>query len=116
IMSPRMLAVFQPADQCQDTDSPYSTIMSTCEQCDVVLVEGDSQVNAPKIEVWRKVISTLPLAAQDRSIVAVVSDDELELATTRWSRTDIRVLADWILAMIRTWRQERSTADAVMSD
>ena len=116
IMSPRMLAVFQPADRPQNTDSSYSTIMAMCKQCDVVLVEGDSQVDAPKIEVWRKVISTLPLAAEDGSIVAVVSDDELELATTRWSRTDIRVLADWILAMIRTWRRERSTADAVMSD
>jgi hypothetical protein len=65
--------------------------------CRLVLVEGDSQTNAPKIEVWRSELGTPPLAGRDRSILAIVSDDVLPIETKVFRRSDVAGLVDWIL-------------------
>ena len=43
--------------------------------CDLVLVEGDIETAADKIEVWRAGVSGEPIAADNASVLAVVSND-----------------------------------------
>jgi molybdopterin-guanine dinucleotide biosynthesis protein len=67
-------------------------------RCRLVLVEGDSQATAPKIEVWRRDLGTPPLASHDKSVLAVVTDDMLSISATAVPRSDVGGLVDWILA------------------
>jgi molybdopterin-guanine dinucleotide biosynthesis protein B len=96
ILSPAMTAVFLPS-KTNATDNPYSIFAPFLARCRFILVEGDSQATAPKIEVWRKELGTPPLAAVDQSILAVVSDDPLPIETDLLRRSDIAGLADWVL-------------------
>jgi molybdopterin-guanine dinucleotide biosynthesis protein MobB len=102
ILASSMGAVFWPADRDalgdEDRYAPFAPLLA---DCDLVLVEGDSQTDAPKIEVWRAALGTTPLACCDTSILAVITDDVLPLKTPVHSRSNVPELADWILRHAR---------------
>ena len=101
ILSPQMNAVFWPrAASPGDKEQSYQSFTALMADCDLVLVEGDSATAAPKVEVYRKEIAREePLAASDPTIVAVVSDDRLPIATPVWPRRDLAALAERLLAL-----------------
>ena len=96
ILSQSMSAVFLPAEYWPTGHDRYAALAPLFADCDIVIVEGDSRAQAPKIEVWRAIHGTPPLAQQDPSILAVVTDDPLPATTQVHSRTDIMTLANWI--------------------
>jgi molybdopterin-guanine dinucleotide biosynthesis protein len=67
------------------------------QSCDLVLVEGDSQTDAPKLEVWRSALGTAPLASEDQTILAVITDDPIESRVEILPRCDVPRLARWIV-------------------
>jgi molybdopterin-guanine dinucleotide biosynthesis protein MobB len=103
ILSPSMTAIFLPdsASATGDADR-YSVFAPFFSRCRFVLVEGDSQAQAPKIEVWRSEAGTPPLVCRDKSILAVVTDDMLPVAADVLPRSNIISLADWILRQLFT--------------
>jgi molybdopterin-guanine dinucleotide biosynthesis protein MobB len=96
ILAPAMTAVFLPQDRREDAAGRYDDLIRALGPCDLVLVEGDIQTAAPKIEVWRAATETEPLAAQDRSILAVVTDDPVQVDVPVWARSDVRLIAERI--------------------
>jgi molybdopterin-guanine dinucleotide biosynthesis protein len=62
----------------------------------MVLVEGDTLAEAPKIEVWRAELGTEPIARSDASVLAVVSDDPVDVPVPVLPRRDVPGLAAWI--------------------
>jgi molybdopterin-guanine dinucleotide biosynthesis protein B len=131
ILAPEMSAVFQPHDTMDDVNSGdvvsgdvisgdvisgdrgrdekaarYEWLAATMTDCDIVIVEGDLHTGAPKLEVWRAANSERPIAASDRSISLVVTDDEAE-ATEACNaqvpihpRRDVAGLAEKIMAQL----------------
>ena len=94
IYSPSMNAVFWPPVGTggePDDEAKYAAFAPMYAHCDLVLVEGDSRTTSPKIEVWRSVVGTQPLACADRSIAAVITDDKpsMQLAAPIWPRSDL---------------------------
>ncbi|MFK7819470.1 MAG: molybdopterin-guanine dinucleotide biosynthesis protein B, partial [Planctomycetaceae bacterium] len=77
-------------------ESRYDVFDSSFAECDVVLVEGDTNTAAPKLEVWRAINETEPLIETVPGIVAVVTDDTLPNAPSLLPRSDIRAVADFI--------------------
>ncbi|MCE5266294.1 MAG: molybdopterin-guanine dinucleotide biosynthesis protein B [Planctomycetaceae bacterium] len=78
-------------------DDAYESVAPLMAECDVVLVEGDLERRAPKIEVWREAFGTPCLAAERDDVLAVVTDDRPAVSTPVWPRRDIVVLADRVL-------------------
>jgi len=74
----------------------YEEMMAMFRDCDLVLVEGHLAGRAIKIEVWRDATARPPLADNDRSILAVVTDDVVSSRVPVWSRRDVGALADRI--------------------
>jgi molybdopterin-guanine dinucleotide biosynthesis protein MobB len=100
ILSPQMNAIFWPRPQSDDSrPNRYTQFDSLMCDCDIVLVEGDSSAAAPKIEVYRAVSEQPPIATTDPAILAVVSDDSLDLEVPVWSRPNIEEIANRIEAM-----------------
>lgn len=97
ILSGNMHAVFVPTEQLPSGDDSYAMLASMFTPCDLVIVEGDSQTCAPKIEVWRAALGTEPLAAQDGTVLAVVTNDPLDIDASKQQRADVPKLAKWIL-------------------
>ena len=98
ILSPQMTAMFFPADREERGDHRYSRFESMFADCDLILVEGDLQAEAPRIEVWRSATSERPFAADDTAIVAVVSDDPVTgTGCPVWLRHPVSEVADRLL-------------------
>jgi molybdopterin-guanine dinucleotide biosynthesis protein B len=98
ILTPGLNAAFWPVKESEPDETRYAMFDKVMARCDLVLVEGDTQTRADKIEVWRQSIDGQPLAVQDRSILAVVSDDQLDVACARFSRQPLDPLVAWIMA------------------
>lgn len=98
ILSPQMTAMFIPSDRDLRGEQRYEQFESLFADCRLILVEGDLQSTAPRVEVWRSVVSEAPYAAEDSTIRAVVSDDSVDgLSCSVWPRNSVRILADRIL-------------------
>ncbi|MBC7968392.1 MAG: molybdopterin-guanine dinucleotide biosynthesis protein B [Fuerstia sp.] len=98
ILSPHMTALFIPTEREQRGESRYVQFEVQFSDCDLILVEGDLQATAPRIEVWRSTGSESPYAANDSAIAAVVSDDAPQgLTCAVWRRQDVATIADNIL-------------------
>ncbi len=62
------------------------------EDCDLILAEGFKGESAPKIEVQRNF--TGPLLEGLKSLIAVVTDDQVDTKARKFSFNDIKGLAD----------------------
>ncbi len=106
ILSPAMNAVFwpnpEPPKPGEDEDGTqaekrYQLFQSLMDQCDLVLVEGDSKTTAIKLEVWRAENTDRPMCEQDENISALVTDDQFATDIPILRRSDIPTVAAWIL-------------------
>lgn len=98
ILSPHMTAAFIPTSREERGNHRYAQFEELFSDCDLILVEGDVQASAPRLEVWRSVVSENPYAAKDTSIQAVISDDPVVgVACPIWSRINVSNIADRIL-------------------
>lgn len=93
ILSPGMTAVFRPT-QHDGGELEYERLDPLFADCDLVLVEGDSQASAPRLEVWHKATGSAPYAAADHTISAVISDDEPSVDVPIWPLSPIDQLAE----------------------
>ena len=96
ILTDGMNAIFWPQPGNKETQSSsekYRQFDSMMDECDIVLVEGDSKTTSPKIEVFRDENGSLPIAMSDTTIQAVVTDDHFGEATTAiWKRGDLNTI------------------------
>ncbi len=112
MLTPGMNAVFWPQDvACSGTDR-YQQFDSIMKNCDIVLVEGDSQTSAPKIEVFRATDGVTPIAAEDTSIMAVVTDDLVDCAKPIWKRSAVNTIIDNLEMLFSLSVSGQSTIEA----
>jgi molybdopterin-guanine dinucleotide biosynthesis protein MobB len=100
ILSPDMSAVFWPPAAREDGNDRYEKMSPLFDKCDLILVEGDTQALAPKVEVWRAAASGLPYAIDDPSIRALITDDRIDARLPVWRRSDIGELASGVLKLV----------------
>jgi molybdopterin-guanine dinucleotide biosynthesis protein B len=68
--------------QADDLSRQYEPFDALMADCDLVLVEGDQQAQAVKIEVWHQGVEERPLAENNPSIALVVSNDPVNAQET----------------------------------
>ncbi len=106
ILSPKMNAVFWPSPSDEMTAAEkevgYARFESLMSDCDLILVEGDSSTEGLKVEVFRQEIHAETLAANDPTIRAVISDDDLEISTETWPRSNLPELLSKIQALVES--------------
>ncbi len=78
-------------------NDPYSLMASLLAGCDLLLVEGDIEARAAKVEVWRRAIGGECLAATRDNILAVISDDHPAVRAAVLPRRDLAALAERIM-------------------
>ena len=106
ILSRSMNAVFWPNDEQPETersspaDERYTTFDSVFASCDLVIVEGDTQTTAPKLEVWRAALGTDPKANQLENVRAIITDDVGAFCLPTVPRSGISTIANLIMKII----------------
>ena len=69
---------------------------------DVVLTEGYKRQDKPKIEIYRAELGEEPLCADDKTLIAVVSDTQTQLDVPHFGIQDAGQLADFIIKRFRS--------------
>jgi molybdopterin-guanine dinucleotide biosynthesis protein B len=64
----------------------------------VILTEGYKREDKPKLEVFRPEVCGEPLCKNDGHLVALISDEPVDLEVPRFSMDDIRGLADFLIS------------------
>lgn len=98
VVTDRLLGIFLPVSD-ESPETRYDRLAPMFARCQIVLVEGDFQSPATKVEVWRQAVGTPCLAQEQGGIAAVVTDDPIQLDLPVWPRKDIRRVADEILRL-----------------
>ncbi len=74
---------------------------------DILITEGFKKARFPKIEVFRSEVEPKPICGPEDNLVAVVSDDEVDTQTPRFSFADWRGVADFIENRYLSGRKKR---------
>jgi molybdopterin-guanine dinucleotide biosynthesis protein MobB len=98
VVTPGGAAIFQ---RRRPGASPYEALEGVYGALDLVLVEGDVETDAPKVEVWRAVFGAPPLASNVPGVRALVSDDAVDVGLPVWPRRDVAQLASLIVDLAR---------------
>jgi molybdopterin-guanine dinucleotide biosynthesis adapter protein len=91
-------AVFLPRADGWTVETLIDRLYGTC---DIVIVEGYADGPYPKVEVWRAARGSTPLALERSDILAVVTDDPIDVRVPRWPRKDIRAIVDRLLELAK---------------
>jgi molybdopterin-guanine dinucleotide biosynthesis adapter protein len=86
----------------QPTEDPYAKLAPHYADCALVLVEGDVETTAPKVEVWRAGLGVPPMASTRPDISAIITDDRTGLTLAHWSKQNMPRLATRILELAGT--------------
>lgn len=101
ILSPGMNAVFwTPPPRGRGEPAAYEEFAPHFASCELVVVEGDTLATSPKVEVWRAAAGSRPMAEEDETVAAVISDDPVAASAPVWRRSDVRAIAGNVLRIL----------------
>lgn len=101
LIGPAMAAAFREHSE-SDRMAAIDKLEPMFSDCDLILVEGQQQANAVKIEIWRQATGQPPLAMELPGIVAVVTDDQpMGVICPIWARRELSAIADQVLGLAR---------------
>ena len=89
LSSPNGISMIKPVSRALTIDE---IVPFFGEDYDIILTEGFSRGNAPKIEVHRKEVGSLLRSATKR--IAIATDEPLETKTRQFSVEDVKGVAD----------------------
>jgi molybdopterin-guanine dinucleotide biosynthesis protein B len=89
VSSPDRMVLIKPVTRDMSLDE---IVRFFGEDYDIILAEGFKQDNAPKIEVYRKEVG--PPIGDTKKLIAIVTDENLEIKTRQFSLEDTKGLAD----------------------
>lgn len=102
ILSPKMKAAFVPCDRYSASTDRYAEFDVMFSDCELIIVEGDLNSSQAKVEVWRKIVGEPPYAANDASIAAVITDDDVSVSTECIPRSDIESISRRIFELAQS--------------
>lgn len=101
LVGPRMAAAFREHTEA-DRLGAIEQLAPLFDGCDLILVEGQQQADAPRIEVWRAVTGQPPLSLEIPGVIAVVTDDpRSDWPCPVWPRSDLSAIADRLMQLPR---------------
>jgi molybdopterin-guanine dinucleotide biosynthesis protein MobB len=97
LITPSLLGLFLSTVDQQD---PYALLAPMFNDCDLVIVEGNTDADAPKLEVWRRDVCPTPLAATVPGIKVIVTDDPIDgVPVPCCRRSEISAVVGYVLRL-----------------
>ncbi|MFO7666543.1 MAG: molybdopterin-guanine dinucleotide biosynthesis protein B [Desulfobacterales bacterium] len=91
VISPESIAMVKNGG-----DGTLDSVAGYFSDIDLVITEGYKREKKPKIEVFRKERHKEPLCRDDDNLIALVTDDDIDLSVPKFELADIKGLADLI--------------------
>ena len=93
ISSPHRIGLVMDVDH----DYTFDELLTFFSGMDIVLSEGYKGGERPKIEVFRPEVYASPICLDDASLIAMVSDRDMDLKVPRFGLDDITGLTDFLI-------------------
>jgi len=98
LSSPHKIALVRDVEK----EVPLQDIVSRyIDDADIIITEGYKQEDTLKIEIFRNEGETLPLCLHDKTILAVVTDKDIDVDIPQFSINDIEGVAKFINVVLR---------------
>jgi len=97
ISSPHQIGMVMDVDH----DHRPNELMSLLRDMDIILTEGYKREDNPKIEVFRSEINGEPLCKDDERLVALISNEPVDLGIPRYSTDDIEGLTGFLITCFK---------------
>jgi molybdopterin-guanine dinucleotide biosynthesis protein B len=83
----------------RDVDYDYrpEELMALLPDVDIILTEGYKKENLPKLEVFRSQVHKAPLFKGDKTLLALISDDPIDVGVPRFSTDDGKSVVDFLI-------------------
>jgi molybdopterin-guanine dinucleotide biosynthesis protein B len=89
------------AENKREGEPSLTELLHRLEPATLVLVEGFKKEAIPKLEVWREANHSPLLFLEDKTILAMVSDDEIKgLQIPRFNMNETQKIADFIISIL----------------
>jgi molybdopterin-guanine dinucleotide biosynthesis protein B len=96
LSSPYQIALVMDVDY----DYPAEDLAPLLAGVDLILTEGYKQGKNPKVEVFRSSICDEPLCKGDPTLLALISDDAVDIGVPRFSPNQPSKLADFLVTAL----------------
>ena len=93
ISSPYQIGMVRDVDH----DHRPEELMMLLSDMDIILTEGYKKENLPKLEVFRSQIHKAPLFKGDKTLLALISDEPIDLGVPRFSGDDGQSIVDFLI-------------------
>jgi molybdopterin-guanine dinucleotide biosynthesis protein B len=100
ISSPHKIGLVMDVDH----DYTLDELVSFFSGMDIVLAEGYKGGTRPKVEIFRPEVYDTPICLDDQNLIAMVTDQDLNLNIPRFGLEDIGGLTDFILQFFKLQR------------
>jgi len=94
IASPNKIALVERLDKEMGVEELCARYI---HDMDIVIVEGFKATSLPKIEVFQKKVAQIPVCRHDRNLIAVVTDDPIDMPIPTFHTNDIEAIAGFII-------------------
>ncbi|UCC66774.1 MAG: molybdopterin-guanine dinucleotide biosynthesis protein B [Deltaproteobacteria bacterium] len=104
ISSPKRVALVEDVSQ----DFPLDELAARfIREADIIIAEGFKRDRHPKVEVFRKGVHPHPLASELENLIAVVSDEPLQMEVPCLSLNDVTGVVDIIEERVLSKHRDR---------
>lgn len=90
----------------QEENFEYLLNMFDHNKLDLILVEGCKNLSFPKIELHRQAVGKPWLYPQDRDIIAVACDEEIDSKLPRLNINNIESISDFVVHYVQQFKGE----------
>jgi len=97
ISSPYQIGMVKDVDHDHTPDE----LVQLLADVDIILMEGYKRGNNPKLEVFRSEVHKSPFCKGDPNLLALISNDPIDLGVPKFSPDGIEALADYLIRHFR---------------
>jgi len=94
ISSPYQIAMVRDVDHDHRPDE----LLPLFPDVDIILIEGFKRANKPKLEIFRPEVTKEPFCKNDKYLLALISDANLDLNVPRFSTKDVVGVAEFLIS------------------
>ncbi|PJC87927.1 molybdopterin-guanine dinucleotide biosynthesis protein B [Vibrio sp. HA2012] len=91
-----------------EKESGFEYLLSRfdCTKLDIILVEGCKNLSFPKLELHRKATGKPWLYPDDRSIIAIASDGQVETSLQQMNINDVPAICQFVIDFVHTFNRK----------
>ncbi|MBC2715029.1 MAG: molybdopterin-guanine dinucleotide biosynthesis protein B [Desulfobacteraceae bacterium] len=110
----KIVMIRKRENRTDDSHAQLSSIENHLTDMDVIIAEGYKNAGFPKIEVFRSQVNDVPVCLNDDTLVAIVTDADLNINVPVFGLEELQRLADFIEQNFLSFQNVSKSGDSIL--